>query len=147
MTEVTQQEVRILRLISGEQIVCKIQELKDKPEFLSLVEPMRMDIIPSLIKGKFIEERMALTEWLTHAKELNHSIHKSKILAVANANDSLAEYYGNVKEHLKDKKWKLGEERRIGKNEFEEFEKQVEFDKIIEDEDVFEYLNGRRTIH
>ena len=105
MTEIVQ-EVRILRLVSGEQIVCRIQEVKDKPEFLSLVDPLRMDIVPSLIRGKFVEERMALTEWLTHAKETNHSIHKNKILTVANANDSLAEYYGNMKEHLKDRKWK-----------------------------------------
>ena len=60
------------------------------------------------------EERMALTEWLTHAKETNHSIHKNRILTVANANDSLAEYYGNIKEHLKQRKWKLIDERKTG---------------------------------
>lgn len=145
MTEAEQ--IRILRLVSGEQIVCKIQEVENKPEFLSLVDPLRMDIIPSLIQGKYVEERMALTEWLTHAKETNHSIHKNRILTVANANDSLAEYYGNIKEHLKQRKWKLIDERKTGIEFAERRQQEEDFDSLMDDEDVFHYLNGRRTIH
>jgi hypothetical protein len=67
-------------------------------------------------------------------------IHKSKILTVANANDSLSEYYNNIKEHLKTRTWKMGTRQEM--NELSEEEEQA-----MSDEDIMDYLRGNRTLH
>ena len=42
--------IRVVRLISGEQIVSQIKEKEDKKDFLYLVDPLKMEIVPKLSK-------------------------------------------------------------------------------------------------
>ena len=132
--------IRVVRLISGEQIVTQVKEKEDKKDFLYLVEPLKMEIVPKLSKEFMVEEHMSLTEWIFHSQTKEHPIHKSKILTVANANDSLSEYYNNIKEHLKTRTWKMGTRQEM--NEMSEEEEET-----MSDEDVMEYLRGHRTLH
>tara|TARA_A100001011_G_scaffold338041_1_gene368621 strand:+ start:81 stop:482 length:402 start_codon:yes stop_codon:yes gene_type:complete len=132
--------IRVVRLISGEQIVTQVKEKEDKKDFLYLVEPLKMEIVPKLSKEFMVEEHMSLTEWIFHSQTKEHPIHKSKILTVANANDSLSEYYNNIKEHLKTRTWKMGTKQEM--NEMSEEEEET-----MSDEDVMEYLRGHRTLH
>ena len=130
--------IRVVRLISGEQIVTQVKEKEDKKDFLYLVEPLKMEIVPKLSKEFMVEEHMSLTEWIFHSQTKEHPIHKSKILTVANANDSLSEYYNNIKEHLKTRTWKMGTRQEM--NELSEEEEQA-----MSDEDIMDYLRGNRT--
>ena len=132
--------IRVVRLISGEQIVTQVKEKEDKKDFLYLVEPLKMEIVPKLSKEFMVEEHMPLTEWIFHSQTKEHPIHKSKILTVANANDSLSEYYNNIKEHLKTRTWKMGTRQEM--NELSEEEEQA-----MSDEDIMDYLRGNRTLH
>jgi hypothetical protein len=132
--------IRVVRLISGEQIVTQVKEKEDKKDFLYLVEPLKMEIVPKLSKEFMVEEHMSLTEWIFHSQTKEHPIHKSKILTVANANDSLSEYYNNIKEHLKTRTWKMGTRQEM--NELSEEEEQA-----MSDEDIMDYLRGNRTLH
>ena len=132
--------IRVVRLISGEQIVTQVKEKEDKKDFLYLVEPLKMEIVPKLSKEFMVEEHMSITEWIFHSQTKEHPIHKSKILTVANANDSLSEYYNNIKEHLKTRTWKMGTKQEM--NEMSEEEEET-----MSDEDVMEYLRGHRTLH
>ena len=132
--------IRVVRLISGEQIVTQVKEKEDKKDFLYLVEPLKMEIVPKLSKEFMVEEHMCLTEWIFHSQTKEHPIHKSKILTVANANDSLSEYYNNIKEHLKTRTWKMGTRQEM--NELSEEEEQA-----MSDEDIMDYLRGNRTLH
>ena len=132
--------IRVVRLISGEQIVTQVKEKEDKKDFLYLVEPLKMEIVPKLSKEFMVEEHMSLTEWIFHSQTKEHPIHKSKILTVANANDSLSEYYNNIKEHLKTRTWKMGTRQEM--NELSEEEEQA-----MSDEDFMDYLRGNRTLH
>ena len=132
--------IRVVRLISGEQIVTQVKEKEDKKDFLYLVEPLKMEIVPKLSKEFMVEEHMSLTEWIFHSQTKEHPIHKSKILTVANANDSLSEYYNNIKEHLKTRTWKMGTRQEM--NELSEEEEQA-----MGDEDIMDYLRGNRTLH
>jgi|TARA_Y100000114_G_scaffold156971_1_gene186344 hypothetical protein len=132
--------IRVVRLISGEQIVTQVKEKEDKKDFLYLVEPLKMEIVPKLSKEFMVEEHMSLTEWIFHSQTKEHPIHKSKILTVANANDSLSEYYNNIKEHLKTRTWKMGTRQEM--NELSEEE-----EKAMSDEDIMDYLRGNRTLH
>ena len=132
--------IRVVRLISGEQIVPQVKEKEDKKDFLYLVEPLKMEIVPKLSKEFMVEEHMSLTEWIFHSQTKEHPIHKSKILTVANANDSLSEYYNNIKEHLKTRTWKMGTRQEM--NELSEEEEQA-----MSDEDIMDYLRGNRTLH
>ena len=50
--------IRILRLISGEQLVARVQEHKDKKDFLYLHEPLKMEIVPKLSKDFMVEEHI-----------------------------------------------------------------------------------------
>ena len=132
--------IRVVRLISGEQIVTQVKEKEDKKDFLYLVEPLKMEIVPKLSKEFMVEEHMSLTEWIFHSQSKEHPIQKSKILTVANANDSLSEYYNNIKEHLKTRTWKMGTRQEM--NELSEEEEQA-----MSDEDIMDYLRGNRTLH
>ena len=132
--------IRVVRLISGEQIVTQVKEKEDKKDFIYLVEPLKMEIVPKLSKEFMVEEHMSLTEWIFHSQTKEHPIHKSKILTVANANDSLSEYYNNIKEHLKTRTWKMGTRQEM--NELSEEEEQA-----MSDEDIMDYLRGNRTLH
>ena len=132
--------IRVVRLISGEQIVTQVKEKEDKKDFLYLVEPLKMEIVPKLSKEFMVEEHMSLTECIFHSQTKEHPIHKSKILTVANANDSLSEYYNNIKEHLKTRTWKTGTRQEM--NELSEEEEQA-----MSDEDIMDYLRGNRTLH
>ena len=132
--------IRVVRLISGEQIVTQVKEKEDKKDFLYLVEPLKMEIVPKLSKEFMVEEHMSLTEWIFHSQTKEHPIHKSKILTVANANDSLSEYYNNIKEHLKTRTWKMGTRQEM--NELSEEEEQA-----MSDEDIMDYLRGNRSLH
>ena len=132
--------IRIVRLVSGEQLVAKISEHKDKKDFLYLHEPLKMEIVPKLSKDFMVEEHMSLSEWIYQAESKEHPIHKSKILTVANANDNLSEYYQNIKDHLKTRKWKVGTKQEMNEMSQEE-------EEALTDNDVMDYLQGNRTIH
>ena len=132
--------IRIVRLVSGEQLVAKISEHKDKKDFLYLHEPLKMEIVPKLSKDFMVEEHMSLSEWIYQAESKEHPIHKSKILTVANANDNLSEYYQNIKSHLKSRKWKVGTKQEMNEMSQEE-------EEHLTDIDVLEYVRGNRTVH
>ena len=132
--------IRVVRLISGEQIVSQIKEKEDKKDFLYLVDPLKMEIVPKLSKEYLVEEHMSLSEWIYHSETKEHPVHKSKILTVANANDSLSEYYNNIKDHLKTRKWKMGTRQEMNEMSQEE-------EEALTDNDVMDYLQGNRTIH
>ena len=132
--------IRIVRLVSGEQLVAKISEHKDKKDFLYLHEPLKMEIVPKLSKDFMVEEHMSLSEWIYQAESKEHPIHKSKILTVANANDNLSEYYQNIKDHLKTRKWKVGTKQEMNEISQEE-------EEHLTDIDVLEYVRGNRTVH
>ena len=65
--------IRVVRLISGEQIVTQVKEKEDKKDFLYLVEPLKMEIVPKLSKEFMVEEHMSLTEWIFHSQTKEHS--------------------------------------------------------------------------
>ena len=132
--------IRIVRLVSGEQLVAKISEHKDKKDFLYLHGPLKMEIVPKLSKDFMVEEHMSLSEWIYQAESKEHPIHKSKILTVANANDNLSEYYQNIKDHLKTRKWKVGTKQEMNEMSQEE-------EEHLTDIDVLEYVRGNRTVH
>jgi len=132
--------IRIVRLVSGEQLVAKISEHKDKKDFLYLHEPLKMEIVPKLSNDFMVEEHMSLSEWIYQAESKEHPIHKSKILTVANANDNLSEYYQNIKDHLKTRKWKVGTKQEMNEMSQEE-------EEHLTDIDVLEYVRGNRTVH
>ena len=132
--------IRIVRLVSGEQLVAKISEHKDKKDFLYLHEPLKMEIVPKLSNDFMVEEHMSLSEWIYQAESKEPPIHKSKILTVANANDNLSEYYQNIKNHLKSRKWKVGTKKEMNEMSQEE-------EEHLTDIDVLEYVRGNRTVH
>ena len=132
--------IRIVRLVSGEQLVAKISEHKDKKDFLYLHEPLKMEIVPKLSNDFMVEEHMSLSEWIYQAESKEHPIHKSKILTVANANDNLSEYYQNIKSHLKSRKWKVGTKQEMNEMSQEE-------EEHLTDIDILEYVRGNRTVH
>ena len=132
--------IRIVRLISGEQLVAKVSEHEKKKDFLYLHEPLKMEIVPKLSNEFMVEEHMSLSEWIYQADNKEHPIHKSKILTVANANDNLSEYYQNIKSHLKSRKWKVGTKQEMNEMSQEE-------EEHLTDIDLLEYVRGNRTVH
>ena len=80
------QSVKIIRLVSGEEICCVIpkEQIKDKTNLLRLSEPMLIKYVPQVTEFG-ISDYIALVKWVGFTDDKIITIPKDKILTIANA--------------------------------------------------------------
>lgn len=85
---------KILKLISGEDIVCKTDELINLKEHFSIfiTDPLVLNQIRTRIQDAVMES-YTLAPWFALAKEEFYEIPVRNILSYANVNDELKENY------------------------------------------------------
>jgi hypothetical protein len=100
MTKSKDPEVKIIRLVTGEDVVGKCT-FDDKNEYVLLIEPMTVIIDRMNSQGKSI---LMMLPWLpVEVLEENMSmIGYDNILAIMNPRDSFVEYYTNHVEKFND---------------------------------------------
>jgi hypothetical protein len=100
MTKSKDPEVKIIRLVTGEDVVGKCT-FDDKNEYVLLIEPMTVIIDRMNSQGKSI---LMMLPWLpVEVLEENMSmISYDNILAIMNPRDSFVEYYTNHVEKFND---------------------------------------------
>ena len=86
--------VKIIRLVSGEEICCVLpkEQLKEKTNMLRLSEPMLIKYVPQ-ISEMGISDYIALVKWVGFTNDKIITIPKDKILTIANATEPFTKRY------------------------------------------------------
>ena len=104
MNQNTENPIKIIKLINGDDIVCVIpkEQLGDKSPLIRLDKPLQIKYVPQLTPTGF-RDYIALIKWTGYSKDRIITIPKDKILAITNAGDSMiTSYFHIVKDYDKE---------------------------------------------
>ena len=89
--------VKIIRLVSGEEIWCgrPQEQLKDKTNLLRLSEPMLIKYVPQITEMG-ISDYIALVKWVGFTNDKIITIPKDKIMTIANATEPFTRRYHHL---------------------------------------------------
>ena len=82
-------DVKIIKLDTNEDIVCKLTESE---HMVICHKPLLMRTIPQITRVG-ITEQMTLMRWIPFSKDNSTAVSRDKIVAIANADDALKEKY------------------------------------------------------
>ena len=102
--------VKIIRLVSGEEICCKFplkeNQLPDSSKLLRLQEPMLIKYIPRITEHG-ISDYIALVKWVGFTDERIVTIPVDKIVTICNATNEFTHRYGKLIGSLRESKQAL----------------------------------------
>ena len=87
----TEQNIKIMKLSSGEEIICTVVT-DEHPRTYNVTYPMKVMTIPR-VTGGGIEESLSLTRWIHFAEESIADIPKGQVLAIVNASIGMKRFY------------------------------------------------------
>jgi len=87
----TEPEVKIMKLSSGEEIICCLVA-DEHPRTFKVRYPMKVMTVPR-IEGGDIEESLSLVRWIHFAEDMVADIPKGQVLAVVNASIGMKRFY------------------------------------------------------
>ena len=125
--------VKIIRLVSGEEICCIIpkEQIKDKTNLLRLSEPMLIKYIPQ-ISEYGISDYIALVKWVGFTND--------KIMTIANATEPFTRRYNKLVQTINKQDQKLPSfvERDLNDEDYEELDKHSKKKKLNDLKDFFD---------
>jgi len=102
--------VKIIRLVSGEEICCKFplhkNQLPENSKLLRLQEPMLIKYVPRITE-QGISDYIALVRWVGFTDEKIVTIPIDKIITICNATPAFTERYSKLTVALKNTKQQL----------------------------------------
>lgn len=133
--------VKIIRLISGEEICCVIpkEQIKDNKTLIRLSEPMLIKYVPKITEMG-ISDYIALVKWVGFTNDKIITIPKDKIMTIANATEPFTRRY----HHLVDTINKQGQrlpafvERDMTDEDYENYDKRTEKESLDDLKDYFD---------
>ena len=118
--------VKIIRLVSGEEICCIIpkEQVKDKSHLLRLSEPMLIKYVPQITEVG-ISDYIALVKWVGFTNDKIITIPKDKIMTIANATEPFTRRYHHLVNTInkQDQKLPAFVERDMTDEDYEELDK------------------------
>tara|TARA_Y100000992_G_scaffold255815_1_gene189096 strand:+ start:246 stop:644 length:399 start_codon:yes stop_codon:yes gene_type:complete len=97
--EVNTSPYRIVKLTSGENIICKLVSDNEK---LKVSHPLRMDVVTHMTQ-KGMAESLNLSRWLQPFSDQQiYTINMSHVLTIANVSIGLERYYEHVLRKIED---------------------------------------------
>ena len=118
--------VKIIRLVSGEEIRCIIpkEQIKEKTNLLRLSEPMLIKYVPQISEFG-ISDYIALVKWVGFTNDKIITIPKDKILTIANATEPFTRRYKKLVETIQTQDQKLPSfvERDLTNEDYEDIDK------------------------
>ena len=124
--------VKIIRLVSGEEICCIIpkEQVKDKSHLLRLSEPMLIKYVPQ-ITDYGISDYIALVKWVGFTNDKIITIPKDKIMTIANATEPFTRRYHHLVDNLSRQNQKLPSfvERDLTDEDYNEIDRQTNSNK------------------
>ena len=137
--------VKIIRLVSGEEICCVIpkEQIKDKTNLLRLSEPMLIKYVPQVTEFG-ISDYIALVKWVGFTDDKIITIPKDKIMTITKATKEMSTQYGIISKEYHTIRPPEKKQESYQRKEFtaEESRKIREIFEEFDDED-----DGNKTIH
>ena len=87
----TQPNAKILKLSSGEEIICNVVNNEDQ-SYISVVQPMKLNSWPKATRNG-IEESLSLQRWVHFAETDTYDVPKSQIIVLTEASFGLTKFY------------------------------------------------------
>lgn len=138
-------EVKIVKLINGDDIVCVIptgeHQLKDDAPLIRLEKPLQIKYVPQMTPQGF-RDYIALIRWTNYTADKIITIPKDKIMTITNASNEMGKSYVEISknydtvdvpkkdENYKRKEFSSAENKKIN-------ELFAEFDDDEEDEPTY----------
>ena len=120
--------VKIIRLVSGEEICCIIpkEQVKDKSHLLRLSEPMLIKYVPQITEVG-ISDYIALVKWVGFTNDKIITIPKDKIMTIANATEPFTRRYHHLVDSLSNQSQKLPSfiERDLSDEDYDDYDKKT----------------------
>ena len=127
--------VKIIRLVSGEEICCVLpkEQLKDKTNLLRLSEPMLIKYVPQITEMG-ISDYIALVKWVGFTNDKIITIPKDKIMTIANATEPFTRRYHHLVKAMNRSTQKLPAfvERDLNNEDYDELDKWSEKNDKLE---------------
>ena len=142
---INKDEIKIVKLVNGEDVICKItkgkSQLPDNAPLIRLEKPLLIKYVPQ-ISPYGVKDYVALTKWTAYTPDKIITIPKDKIMTITNASDEMTASY-----------WKLASAYDNAPAEIppsikmkEDIERMTEEDNE-EFNELFDEHNDKRTIH
>ena len=87
----TNENNKILKLSSGEEIVCKLKG-DEHPRTYEIESPLKINTVPKITEDG-IEESISLQRWIHFSEEKVYSISKSQVMIITQASVGLSKFY------------------------------------------------------
>ena len=87
----TEHQIKIMKLSSGEEIICCLVA-DEHPRTFNVRYPMKVMTVPRVVDGD-IEESLSLTRWIHFAEDTGADIPKGQVLAIVNASIGMKRFY------------------------------------------------------
>ena len=136
-------QVKIIRLVSGEEICCKFplhkNQLPENSKLLRLQEPMLIKYVPRITE-QGISDYIALVRWVGFTDEKIVTIPIDKIVTICNATPAFTKRYDGLTKTLKNSKQALPGfiERNMTDDELDQFADSDPYERDIDKRDIKE---------
>lgn len=87
----TQDNAKILKLISGEEIICNVVNNPEN-KHMSVIQPMKLNSYPKATRNG-IEEALSLQRWIHFAETDTYDLEKSQVMVLTEASYGLTKFY------------------------------------------------------
>ena len=135
--------VKIIRLVSGEEICCKFplhkNQLPENSKLLRLQEPMLIKYVPRITE-QGISDYIALVRWVGFTDEKIVTIPIDKIVTICNATPAFTKRYDGLTKTLHNSKQALPGfiERNMTDDELDRFADSDPYERDIDKRDIKE---------
>ena len=135
--------VKIIRLVSGEEICCKFHlhknQLPENSKLLRLQEPMLIKYVPRITE-QGISDYIALVRWVGFTDEKIVTIPIDKIVTICNATPAFTKRYDGLTKTLHNSKQALPGfiERNMTDDELDQFADSDPYERDIDKRDIKE---------
>tara|TARA_B100001939_G_scaffold198088_1_gene170427 strand:- start:308 stop:733 length:426 start_codon:yes stop_codon:yes gene_type:complete len=133
--------VKIIRLVSGEEICCIIpkEQIKDNKTLIRLSEPMLIKYVPRITEVG-ISDYIALVKWVGFTNDKIITIPKDKIMTIANATEPFTKRYHHLVNTInkQDQKLPAFVERDMTAEDYDNYDKRTEQDNLDEFKEYFD---------
>ena len=136
-------EYKILKLLSGEEIICDVVA-DEHPRTFEIKEPLKVNVLPR-VTNYGVEESISLQRWIHFSQENVYNIDKSKVMVITDASTGLAKFYEHCVIRMKDEGEEL-REREPTNSELARIEAEDDWYDEWEDEEELK-PNTDRTYH
>ena len=142
----TPNDLKVVKLSSGEQIVCYLTH-EEGSVFIRMIEPLELKVLSDINEYGAVDETVCLSDWIHHSADNVFSIHKDRIVTISKPDENLKEYYIGTKKKYEKIKLEREQERKA-ENSLKMLEDKFKRgDNKLTKKELYDILAGKITKH